>query len=118
MKRFMKWLLPRPSRTTASTVRKSSNRLRMGIEALEDRQVLSTLFVNSFGLLTYAANTGVANQLSISLDQATDIYRFTDKEAINAPGFIGNGTTSVLVPNARVAAMQILLVDGDDTLSV
>jgi hypothetical protein len=98
--------------------RKPSRKPGLHVETLEDRQVLSTLSVDPRGLLTYTAGAGVANNLTITLDQATDNYKFSDVEAINAPGFLGNGTTRVSVPNSRVNAMRILLGDAADTLTV
>lgn len=113
MSSFFRKLL-RPSAPAKNHRHKPSPKARLEVESLEDRLVPASLFISSTGLLTYAAGTGVANQLAITLDPATDTYRFTDREVINAPGFVGNGTNSVLVPNSRVAAMQILLGTGID----
>ena len=39
-------------------------------------------------------------------------------EVINAPGFLGNGTNTVSVPNGAVSSMKILLGDAADALTV
>jgi hypothetical protein len=110
MSRFFTRWLSRSSRP--------ARKLGLQVEALEDRLALSTLFVDAGGALTYTAGFGVANRLTINLDAATDTYKFSDVEIINAPGFLGNGTTSVSVPNARVSSMKLLLGDQADTLKV
>src|SRR5262249_40968565 len=106
------------SRPPRSPARKPRHKPGLQVESLEDRTVPSTLFVDATGLLTYTAGAGVANRLTIRLDPATDTYQFRDVEVINAPRLIGNGTTAVSVPNARVNSMRILLGDGADTLTV
>ncbi len=96
----------------------SRRKVRLAAESLEDRLTPSTLFVDAAGVLTYTAGAGVANHLAVNLDPATDTYRFSDAEVINAPGFLGNGTTTVFVPNARVTSMKVLLGDAADALTV
>src|SRR5205823_13392269 len=70
------------------------------------------------GALPSTAGAAVANCLTINLNAAPDTYKFNDVEIITAPGFLGNGTTSVTVPNARVSSMKLLLGDKADTLKV
>src|SRR6188474_759521 len=82
----------RSSAARRSALRKST-RVTPQLEQLEDRRVMASLTVAN-GTLFYTAGDNVANNLSISYNQALDRYRFVDTAE---PIFIGAGVAAPVV---------------------
>jgi Ca2+-binding RTX toxin-like protein len=121
MQRFMSRLFGSQANLNRRSRQTKMARPHLGIEALEDRLVPSTLKIAA-GVLTYDAGAGVANNLSVSLSGATYTFKETAEtiSVLGIAGATGSGTHTVTVPAAQVqpAGMLINLGDKDDVLSI
>src|SRR6516162_3398369 len=95
---------------------------RLAIEALEDRNLLSTLTLSG-GALVYAPSTNLNNNLIISHDAATHRYTFVDANEYFAllGVFInpsGEGTHTVSFGDGNISSIAVNTGDQDFTVNI
>jgi hypothetical protein len=95
---------------------------RLAIEALEDRNLLSTLTLSG-GALVYAPSTNLNNNLIISHDAATHRYTFVDaSEYIALLGVFvnpsGEGTHTVSFGDGNISSIAVNTGDQDFTVNI
>jgi hypothetical protein len=96
-------------------------RLRPGLEVLEDRTVPAVLSRTPFlGDLTYQAGSGVANSLRISYDSVSTRYTFAETaEPITSSGIVDLDPDPYrVVFSASIHSITVLLGDRNDSLVV
>src|SRR5262245_28256017 len=74
---FAPWILPSPP-GRRPLPRAARPHRRLSLERLDDRIAPAILTLSSNGVLTYAAVSGVQNNLTISHDSTTHTYTFVD----------------------------------------
>src|SRR5947209_7386275 len=88
------------------------------LEALEERALPSTLFIDASGNASYAAGAGVANHLSLSVSGSTYTFHDTAETiAVSGPGSggsTGSGTNTVTCPASDLSSMAVDLGDQKD----
>ncbi len=102
---------------------RNENTFRPQVEAFEDRMVLSTLNISGNLVFTAGAGSNVNNNLFVSR-AASGNYTFSDTEEVinltgNINGATGNGTNTVSIPAASVAANGTIILNllgGNDTV--
>src|SRR5262245_13519463 len=121
MRRFLARLFGTQATTKRQGRPTKNAQPHLGVEALEDRWVPSTLQMIN-GVLTYNATPGVANNLTVSLSGTTYTIKDTAEtiSILGIPGAGGSGTNTVTVPASQVppAGMLFNLGDMNDTMTI